>query len=195
MSKQERNWLGIIGAVFAFIVVLNIISYIWFPFLPWTEERDAGKQVVEDQVNAEKAVREYEWFRQTYQDIQAQRRQIENHYEAHRQFHKTYGNDTEDWSRQAETRHSRIHTRITGTKNSLEQLVADYNARSNMDNREMFKCHLPYQVDERFAISGPPGSGQPEQPQDKYLDEADSNKKPPKPEECDGLPDKVQSNP
>ena len=73
----------------------------------------------------------------------------------------------------------------------LEQMVADYNARSDMNNRELFKCHLPYQVDERFAISGPPGSGDVEQPQDVGPDGEVIDGSPPPAEECDGLPNEI----
>lgn len=194
MAKStERNWAAIIAVLLAFFIVLNVISYVWFPFLPWTQERQAGQQVVEDQTNAEKAVQNYRWFRQQWNDIKAQRAQVENSYDEEEQFHETYGDDPDEWSRQAEERHGRIHERITGNKNMLEQMVADYNARSDDATREMFKCHLPYQVDERFAISGPPGSDAPEQPNDSYVESADPDKSPPEPENCDGLPDQAQA--
>lgn len=190
---NERNVPGIIVAIVAFLVVFSVVTYVWFPFAMWTEQRDAGEEVVRDQVDAEKAVENYEWFRQQWHDIEAQRRQIQNHYDEHERFHETYGDDPSEWSREAETRHGRIHERITGNQNMLEQMVADYNARSDMAHREMFKCHLPYKVDERFAITGPPGSGAPDQPNDTYHEDANPNKEPPEPEQCDGLPDKAQA--
>lgn len=71
-------------------------------------------------------------------------------------------------------------------------MVADYNARSDMAHRAMFKCHLPYKVDERFAITGPPGDDAPEEPNDEYVEGADPNKEPPEAENCDGLPDEAE---
>lgn len=199
MSKQNPDafdWRTVLLVVLALFIVVNIVSYAWFPFLPWFEQREAGEQIVEDQMDAEKALQDYRWFRQQYHDIQAQRAQVQNAYEEEEQFHETYGNDPNEWSRQAEERHGRIHERITGNKNMLEQMVADYNARSDDATRAVFKCHLPYQVDERFAIQGPPGEDAPDQPQD--VDVNGSTVEPgtevPPPEECDGLPEEVRSN-
>jgi hypothetical protein len=190
---SERNWLAIGAAIAAFIIVIHLISFLWFPFLPWMEQRQAGEEIVRDQMEADKAVENYRWFRQQYHDIQAQRNQIENYYDQREQFYEIHGKDPSEWSRSAETRHGRIQDRITGSQNMLEQMTADYNARSDDATRALFKCHLPYQVDERFAIQGPPGSDSPEQPQDEYVEGADRNRTPPEAEQCDALPSEVDS--
>lgn len=193
-SQTESRVAQYVVVLLVFVLVVSVVGYLWFPLLGWTEQRDAGEKVVKDQMNAQKAVENYEWFRQQWHDIQAQRKVIQNHYEAREHFYEIHGEDPENWSRQARERHSRINTRITGSKNHLENLISEYNARSDQAHRSVFKCHLPYQVDKRFAITGPPGSGSPETPNDQYVDGANPNKTPPKPEQCDGLPDKVNSN-
>ncbi len=177
--------------VLGFVIAVNIILYVWFPFLPWSEERQAGEEIAQDTFQSDQAVEEYEWFRQQYHDIDAQRSQVENSYDELDRFYEVHGDDPNEWSRQASERHNRIQERITGNQNMLDQMVADYNARSSMDNRELFKCHLPYQVDERFAISGPPGSGEADQPQDVDPDGEVVEESPPPAEECDGLPDEI----
>jgi len=192
MSKTGRNWAMIAAVVFAGFVVLNVISYVWFPFLPWFEQRDAGEQVVRQEIDAEDALEEYRWFRQQWNDIQAQREQVENYYDQEEQFHETWGENPENWSRSAQTRHGRIHDRITGSQNKLEQMVADYNARSQDATASMFKCNLPYQVDKRFAISGPPGSSDAPDPNDQFYANASANEQPPQAANCDGLPSAVK---
>lgn len=173
-------------------IVLNVISFVWFPFLPWFEERDAGQEVVEQTYDAEQAIQNYEWFRQQHNDIEAQRNIIDNNYDELDRFYSTYGENPDEWGRTAQERHSRIQQRITGNQNALEQMVAEYNARSEQANNALFKCHLPYQVDERFAISGPPGSGDAEQPQDVGPNGSVVEGEVPPPEQCDGLPEQIQ---
>jgi len=190
---NDRDWLKIGAAAMALFIVLNVISFVWFPFLPWTEQRQAGEEIVKDRIDAEQALENYRWFRSQHEDIKAQRAQIENYYEQEDQFHETHGDDPSNWSRSAETRHGRIHDRITGSQNALEQMVAEYNARSSDATRSMFKCHLPYKVDERFAVTGPPGSGSAEEPNDEYVEGADPNRTAPEPSECDGLPEEARS--
>lgn len=191
--SQERSWMKIGAAIAVFFILLNIVSYVWFPFLPWTEQRQAGEEIVEQQMDAEKALENYRWFRSQYHDIEAQREQVENSYDELERFYEIQGKDPDDWSREAEVRHGRIQERITGNQNMLESMVAEYNARSDDATRSIFKCNLPYSVDDRFAITGPPGSDAPDQPQDEYVDGADPNKEPPKPEECDALPEEVNA--
>lgn len=196
METQDKyRWLkaGLVIFVLLFIVA-NIISWIWMPFLPWMEERDAGEEVIEQTYDAEQAIQNYEWFRQQYRDIQSQRNIIDNNYDELERFYETYGEDPDEWSRTAQERHSRIQQRITGNQNALERMIADYNARSDQANNALFKCQLPYQVDDRFAVRGPPGSGQAEQPQDVDVngERVDTDASIPNPSECDGLPEEIR---
>lgn len=194
MAKDnDMKWVKIFAILGVFFLAMNVISYVWFPFLPWTEQRQAGEDVVESEMNAEQALQDYEEFRRLYFDIEAQREKLQNAYEEEEQFHETYGNDPDEWSRTAEERHGRIHTRITGHKDQLSNLVSDYNAKSATAHESIWKCHLPYKVDERFAIQGPPGSDAPETPNDTYKNVSDPNKEPPTAEECDGLPRRAES--
>lgn len=178
----------------AFFLLLNVVSYFFYPaFMPWFQQRDAGEEVIKDQMQADKAVQDYRKFRDLYHDIQAQREQVENSYDELERFYEIQGKDPDDWSREAENRHGRIQTRITGNQNKLEQMVAEYNAMSDDATTAVFKCHLPYKVDESFAIQGPPGSGEADQPVDTGPDgePIDPNATVPPPEECDGLPDEI----
>lgn len=189
--KPERNWGRIAAAVMALFLVINLISFVWFPFLPWFEQREAGEQIIEQEMSADQALEDYREFRTLYHDIQAQRAQVEIAYEAEEEFHETYGDDPSEWSRSAETRHGRIHERITGNRNQLENLIAEYNAMSDDATTEIFKCGLPYKVDDKFMIQGPPGSGDAEEPVDVGPDGEPVDGEVPAPDECDGLPDKM----
>lgn len=190
-QNQDDKWLKIAAIVVVAVIAFTVISYFFFPFLMFTEERDAGKEVVEQEMSAENAIDEYEWFRTQHAEIEAQRNQVENSYDELDRFYEVQGEDPDEWSRTAQERHSRIQQRITGNQNQLENLVADYNARASMDNRAVFQCNLPYQVDDRFAISGPPGSGDADQPVDTDVDGEPVDGEPAEPEQCDGLPEEI----
>lgn len=193
MNDTDKKWLAIVALVLAAFLLLNVISAVWMPFLPWMEEREAGEETIKQTMDAENAIENYEWFRTQYREIEAQRAQIENSYDELDRFYSTYGEDPDGWDRTTKEQHNRIQQRITGNQNQLENLVADYNARSDMANREVFKCQLPYQVDERFGISGPPGSGDAEQPIDTGPDGEPIDGEPVPAEQCDGLPNEVSS--
>lgn len=190
------------GGIFATIaivlvvlfVIINIVSFLFYPsFMPWFEQQDSGKEITKDTYDAQNAVQIYEEFRVLYNDIEAQRAQIENNYDELDRFYDTYGEDPENWDRTAQERHSRIQQRITGNQNQLENLVAEYNTMSQTANQEVFKCHLPYKVDESFGISGPPGSGPADEPVDTDVNGNKIEGEPPQGQQCDGLPETIES--
>lgn len=204
MTQDDTTRWGLIAAIIlgAFIVI-NIISFIWMPFLPWFQERQAGQETIEQTYDAEQAIQQYEEFRQLYSEIEEQRAQVANSRDALDRFYDNYGdpktdevNPSEDWTRQTRERHNRLQTRYTANKQQLENLVSDYNAMSRSANQELFKCQLPYQVDDRLEIRGPPGSGAAEEP----IRDEGPNGEPinadadsiPEPSQCDGLPDEIQ---
>lgn len=193
-NNSEDKWLFIGVAVIAIFIALSVVSYFWLGPMIFTEQREAGAETVEQTYNAENAIQEYEWFREQYQDIEAQRSQIENTQDELKRFYDIHGKDPDEWSRIAAEDHSRIQQRLTGNQNQLESMVAEYNARSNSANRALFKCNLPYQVDDQFYITGPPGSEDAEQPQDVGIDGEQIDGEPAPAEECGGLPDNIETN-
>lgn len=181
----------------AFFVVLNVISFLFYPaFMPWFENQEEGEEVIDQTIDADKAIQDYEWFRTQYHEIQAQRAQLQNARDELKRFYDVHGEDPEDWSRQAREDHSRIQQRITGNQNQLERLIGEYNARSDTATREIFKCSLPFQVEDNLEVQGPPGSGSPDEASGVEAYDEKGNKieveRVPPSEECDGLPDQIQ---
>lgn len=194
-TQSDRNWALIIGAILALFIIVSLVSYVWMPFLPWSEERDAGQETIEQTYDAEKAIQQYEEFRELHAEIEEERAQVGNNQQALDRFYDTYGEDPNEWSRTTKERHSRLQTRITASQQQLEGLIADYNAESSKANAELFKCNLPMQVDDRLEIRGPPGSGEAEEP----IQDVGPNGEPvegevPPAEQCDGLPDRIQQS-
>jgi len=191
-----------VGGMFLIAIIamfgMAVIGAIYMPFLPWNEERQAGEETIERSYDVDQAISNYEEFRDLYNDIQAQRAAVENSEAELQRFYDTWGrtpNEEPEWTRQATERHNQIQTRLTGNRDQLENLIAEYNSMSQQANTELFKCHLPYQVDDRLEIRGPPGSEDAEQP---IRDEGpngtaiDRDANIPDPEQCDGLPDEIQ---
>lgn len=177
-----KQWvLGVIGI----LAVWSVITHFWLGPYIFEKQRQSGKDIADSTYDAENAIQEYEWFRQQYYDIEAKRQQINNTKQEESQFHETYGDDPENWSRSAEKRHNRIHTRLTSQRNLHDQYIADYNARSEMANRVLFKCGLPYEMEQKFWL----GDGRPD---DKYLD--GMKEEPPKTAEECNLPEKIEAN-
>lgn len=89
----------------------------------------------------------YEWFHNKNERIQSLGVQIRNAQGALEAFEASAG-ERASWHRADRTDYSRLTAVVLGLQQQLAELVADYNARSNMVNRSIFKGRdLPDYID------------------------------------------------
>lgn len=171
-SWLANNLLALGTFLLVALVVISAIFNFWMAPMIFTENKEAGEEIAEDTIDAEKAMQEYEEFRTLWYDIKSAREQLENYRDQEEQFHETYGDDPEEWSRTAETRHGRIHDRITGQRNQISNLVSEYNAKQDTATEAIFQCGLPWSIDEKLYIADASGV--------EYTSQEAMNKTPPK---------------
>jgi hypothetical protein len=139
---------------FAAIIFILFMSAAGVAFgiitLPWhsvNAQVQAGHDVIDKTYTADNAVTNYEWFKQTYADIQATQNKIQNTQDQMTQFTSLNGNNTSQWDYQTKQTYEQLQTTFMGQKSYYEDLVAQYNARSQMADRNIFKDQLPVHVD------------------------------------------------
>lgn len=94
-----------------------------------------GSKLIQRTVDVDTAFNNYEWFYNTYQDIQASATKVKLAYDMYKD--PTITGDAK----------LTYQTNYTGVVNYLQSLVADYNAKSKMWNRTLFKDKkLPYRI-------------------------------------------------
>jgi len=156
-SWWANNWLKVVAVFLALLIVVPVIFNYWMAPMIFEQNRQAGEDIAKDTINADKAMAEYEEFRTLWYDIKSAREQLDNYQQQEKQFHETYGDDPQEWSRTAETRHGRIHDRITGQRNEVSRLVNEYNAKQDTATEAIFQCGLPYSIDEKLYIGDASG--------------------------------------
>lgn len=145
---------GIAFAVAATLIMSVIILLnVFFPSTlhQFNQQREAGKNIIDQTQTAENAINNYEWFKTQKQKIDSMERKIENQQTQIKDFKDTYGENSSEWSRSTQQQYNRMTDRLLGYRNQYESLVAEYNARSNMQNRNVFKDKLPYEMENKFA--------------------------------------------
>tara|TARA_Y100000310_G_scaffold167149_1_gene166915 strand:+ start:1725 stop:2180 length:456 start_codon:yes stop_codon:yes gene_type:complete len=95
-------------------------------------------RIIQKTMDADNVIYNYEWFHQAYQDITATELKITNAQNAATLFNENAG-DRKDWTFEDKNESSRLGSVVLGLQNHREQLVADYNAKSKMINRNIFK--------------------------------------------------------
>jgi hypothetical protein len=157
-NSAEANLLAVVGAILTTVVILSIVFNYWMAPAIFEQNRQAGEDIAKDTINAEKAVQDYQEFRRLYYDIQSAREQLENYKRAEHRFHnETWPDGGWKDSRDARTRHSRMHDRITGQRNQVSNLVAEYNSMSADATTKLYQCHLPYNIQSKLYIADASG--------------------------------------
>lgn len=136
------------------IILFLAISLVAWSYGPTIEQfflqKEAASDINKKVQDADYAIDNYEWFKQQKQKIDMKKKQVENVRDEMRRFYDVHGNDSSEWSYSEKQQWQRINSRLTGQQQMYQKLVADYNARSSMQTRSVFKGKLPYEIESKF---------------------------------------------
>jgi hypothetical protein len=94
--------------------------------------------VAERTFNPDNAIYNYEWFKRQRQDVIAFDQKIASAQLALDSFTAAAG-DRSKWTFEDKTEWSRLNSVILGLRNQRAGMVAEYNARTEMANRDIFR--------------------------------------------------------
>lgn len=135
------KWL-LIGLVVVLVPIAFLgLRALLFPVKGIEKAIETSYGVLEKTMDADNAIYNYEWFKQTAEDIQALYNKEVNAGEAIAEHMETM-----DDSREDKTELARLRAIKLGLSNMLEDVMAKYNARSKMVNRAIFKDNLPSNI-------------------------------------------------
>jgi predicted signal transduction protein with EAL and GGDEF domain len=147
------SWLEGVGGLVLVVVVIGcllvggvVLGVIPLPFKTFTSQVDSAGKIIDKVNDPDNAIYNYEWFKSQYAKIGAIREQIKNTNDSLADFRATYGG-VSTWDYVTKEEYNRQRTVLLGLENQENNLVADYNSRSAMANRNIFKDKLPLYVD------------------------------------------------
>jgi len=149
--KGMSDTLTVILAIVAMIVLIVTIWALRYALLPVrtvTSQISGAEDIIDKTYDADNAIYNYEWFKTQYEKIEAEKEKLENLDTEIEDFVKLYGSDANVWDFETKRAHSRLTSTRLGLRNHLNDLIAEYNARSKMANRNIFQDKLPVHVDE-----------------------------------------------
>lgn len=114
------------------IVIIVIVGGFFLKLL------STGAEIIDKTLDADNVLYNYEWFKQQNQDFNALVIKIKVAEDAVKIFKEDAGK-RKDWTFEDKTESSRLQSISSGLKYQIEDLVAKYNARSEMANRNIFK--------------------------------------------------------
>lgn len=144
-----KPYIALIIAAVLFVAMITggwMLKAALLPVKTVTTQIDSAGDIIDKTYDAENAIYNYEWFKSQYQDIEATERIIGNTKTEMDAYKEMYG-DASDWDWQTKQDYNSLQGKYLGQQNYYEDLVAGYNARSEMANRNIFKDKLPLHVD------------------------------------------------
>ena len=107
-----------------------------------------GTGVVGKVVNPAAIIGNYEWYAQQVKDIKAIEGQLADAAESAARF-KTDSGDPSGWKFDQRGEYARLNSNVTGLAQSRRKLIEDYNAKSGMITRNLWKHpSLPQHIEE-----------------------------------------------
>lgn len=152
MGKNQNGsvalWiLGSIGAIVVLIILPVVFAFfglITLPFLKFQSKVALNQGVITKTYNTDYCLNNYEWFKDTYNQIQQTDTKIANDQAELTQF-KTDNGPSSSWNFAQSQQYSNITTDLTGAQNYKADLVGQYDSRTSQLNRVACK-ELPLYV-------------------------------------------------
>lgn len=98
----------------------------------------APGRVIQQTLETNNIVGNYEWFHQQVRDIDTARGRVRTNTASIREF-ETMAGPRETWKLDDRQEWARLNSVVTGSRNYYLQLIQDYNARAAMLNRSVFR--------------------------------------------------------
>lgn len=144
--------VAIIAGFFALSVIGTVLGIISLPFHAASNIVDTGHSVIDNTLNADNAIYNYEWFKQQKLDIETTKGQYQNALQTEDAFTASAG-DRSKWMFDDKQEAARLSSVTLGLKNQIIQRTNDYNARASMANRDIFRDGvLPNIMESGFGI-------------------------------------------
>ncbi len=136
-----KFFFQIIG-VFILVSLVGLgIKILFFPINTAEKLVDTAYNIQSKTLNADNAIYNYEYFRQAAEEIRATENKIRNARTSMDGFSASAGART-TWTFEDKQEDARLRSVVLGLENYYESIVADYNAKSKMANRAIFRDAL-----------------------------------------------------
>jgi acyl-CoA synthetase (AMP-forming)/AMP-acid ligase II len=144
--------------LWVFILVILIfggiaVKVLLFPVNMAGKNVDLAYGTTDKTMTAENAIYNYEWFKEQEAYIRQNYKNEEIAKEEYDLFISTLPKDREKWSRQDKDEEASLRNSYYALQKLTNKATEDYNAKSSMVNRAIFKDNLPSNIDRAF-LSG-----------------------------------------
>lgn len=127
-----------------------LIKIIFFPLNTVEQSVDMAYDVVNKTLDADNAIYNYEWFKQQEAQIRQNLKNEEIAKQEWEEFKASLPEDREKWTREDKQEEASLRNSYYALQKLTNKSIEDYNAKSAMANRNIFKDNLPANISRAF---------------------------------------------
>lgn len=144
--KIDKKTILIVLIVILLPAIGMAAKVVLFPVNTLDQSIDTAYDVMKKTVNAENAIYNYEWFKEQEAYIRQCLTNEEIAKEEYDLFLEMLPENRESWDRNDKQEESSLRNSYYALQKLTNKAIEDYNARSEMANRNIFKDNLPSNI-------------------------------------------------
>ena len=132
-----------------FISILGgVVKIVFFPAHVFNKGVDTAYQIVDKTLDADNVLQNYEFFKQQYQDYKSLGSTVSLTLKQVEDYKSQLPKTRAEWSESDKNELDRLNIVLAGQRQQLNNIASEYNAKSKMQNRSLFKTkELPYELE------------------------------------------------
>lgn len=138
MKSAVKTWAMIFGIVLLLTIAGIVVKVVFFPAHVADTAIDTAYGVVDQTLNANNALVNYEAFKDLYNGAKQQAANIKSAEQQIENLKATYG-DPKTWTKDIREEHAFLQQNLEGYKMQYQSIVKQYNSDSSKLNRNLFK--------------------------------------------------------
>lgn len=149
-DSPTRKALILLIAIIVVSLIGVGIKVVFFPVTTLDKSINIAYDVVGETLDAENAIYNYEWFKEQEAYIRTCLKNEEIAKEEWELFKDSLPEDREKWTREDKAEESSLRNSYYALQKLTNKAIEDYNAKSSMVNRTIFKDELPSNITRAF---------------------------------------------
>lgn len=146
MKNKTFQTIALVALLLLLPVVVIGFKAVFFPVHTIDQSIDTAYEVVDKTLDGENAIYNYEWFKQQEAYIRECYKNEEIAKEEYDLFLSMLPEDRNEWTREDKQEEASLRNSYYALQKLTNKAIEDYNAKSSMVNRAIFKDNLPSNI-------------------------------------------------
>lgn len=146
MKNKTLQTIALVALLLLLPVVAIGFKAVFFPVHTIDQSIDTAYEVVDKTLDGENAIYNYEWFKQQEAYIRECYKNEEIAKEEYDLFLSMLPEDRNEWTREDKQEEASLRNSYYALQKLTNKAIEDYNAKSSMVNRAIFKDNLPSNI-------------------------------------------------